>query len=509
MRLHAGRLSVLRKGDIGVDAVRHPVEIHMGNGNGRIVQEVMTAEDIQDLARLQLLVLPVGDRLAQIAQVLPHTGGKHVTVSLLQQISDAALAALGVDPDHVGVVGAVDIVRVDRNIGHAPALQLFFLPVLHALGDSVLMTARESGKHQRTGIGRTGVHVHPGALFVHLRKVRHIRKIKLRIHAVGIHIHGKRDDIHVSGALSVAEKRSLHPVGTGKKRKLGIGNAGTSVVVRVKRKGNKFPVLEVFAHVLHLRRIDVRQAHFHRDRQIDDYVVVGGRLQHVQHGVADLQRILRLGSGKALGGILKAEIALVLLRQLFDKLCAVHGNFLDLLPALAEHLLPLCHADRIVKVDNGGGSALASLKGLADDVLPALGQHLYRHVVGNHVLFDQRAEKLVLGLARRRKAHLDLLEAYRKQQAIEFQLFLKVHRDHQALVAVPHIHTAPDRRLFYFFPGDPPVMNAGGGIIPGTVFFRVHHNFSSSFCKMVVRVLLPKAHSSAIASISTSAPFGS
>ena len=60
----------------------------------------------------------------------------------------------------------------------------------------------------------------------------------------------------------------------------------------------------------------MRHCHLHRGRQIDDCLVVLGRLPHIQHCIADLQRIINLGLRKALGTVLEGKIALGLLSQL-------------------------------------------------------------------------------------------------------------------------------------------------------------------------------------------------
>ena len=45
--------------------------------------------------------------------------GRSRLVLGLEEVGDAALAGLAVDPDD-GLVGAADVVRVDRQVGHAP-----------------------------------------------------------------------------------------------------------------------------------------------------------------------------------------------------------------------------------------------------------------------------------------------------------------------------------------------------------------------------------------------------
>ncbi len=89
------------------------------------------------------------------------------------------------------------------------------------------------------------------------------------------------------------------------------------------------------------------------------------------------------------------------------------------------------------------GAPFHRLKGLADDVVTALGQHLHGDVGGDHVFFDEGAEELVLRLAGGGEAHLDLLEADLHQHLEKLQLFCKAHGHDQRLIAVPQIHATP------------------------------------------------------------------
>ena len=194
----------------------------------------MILENLKYFVNLKLLMLVVGDRLAQIAQVFAHTGREDVAVALLQKISYSALAALRVHSDDVCIVGAADIVRVDGDIGDVPLTKSLFLAVLHALCDSVLMAAGECREHQSSGIGGALINVHSGAFLIHADKVWHIGKVELGVNTVAIHIHCKGDNIHVAGSFAVAEESALYPVRARQDCKLGIRNAGSPVVVRVK-----------------------------------------------------------------------------------------------------------------------------------------------------------------------------------------------------------------------------------------------------------------------------------
>ena len=359
-------------------------------------------------------------------------------------------------------------------------MQLIFRSVFHALCNRILVAAGKRRKHQCARIRGSFVHMHTRAFFIFVHKVRHVGEVKLRVNTVGVHVHRKRNDIHVAGTFTVAEQRTLYAVCAGKERQLGVRNTRAAVVVRVQRQSHEFTVLEVLAHVLDLRSIHVRHTHFHRDRQIDDNVVRLARLQNVENRIADLQRVFRLGARKGLRRILKAEVAFVFGRKLFDELRTVYGDLLDLLLGLLKHLLALCNADRVIEVDNRARCALARVECLTDDVLAALGEHLHGNVLGNHVVVNQRAEELIFRLARRREADLDLLKADLQKHFVVFKFFFKAHRDDKALVAVAHIHAAPDRRLFNVVFFHPLVIFFRYREVPDLIFACVHHFAFSS-----------------------------
>ena len=126
-------------------------------------------------------------------------------------------------------------------------------------------------------------------------------------------------------------------------------------------------------------------------------------------------------------------------------------------------------------MDNGVGHPLQRIKGLADDMLPGLGQHLNGHIIRNHVPLDQRPQELILRVGSRRETHLDLLKTDIHQHLKKFQLLFQAHGLDQGLVAVPQIHAAPHRRLLYNVPAHPVVGDFRGHKIRSAVFFRYIH----------------------------------
>ena len=456
------------------DAV-HLSEVCLDDRERLIFIEEALLEDAEHFGSTQLLVAVVGDILDLVAQVFAHLGGQVVAVVLLQHKADAALAALAVDADDVGVVGAADVVRVDGDVGAGPAVFAVLLAVGHALGDGVLMAAGEGRKDQLARIGGALVDVHPGHTLIGGADVRHVGEIEFGVHAVAVHVHGQSDGIDVAGALAVAEQAALHALCTSQHGQLGTGYAGAAVVVGVGGDDDAVAVLEVPVTVFDLVCVDVRHAHLNGDRKVDDHRAVGRRLHDVQHGVADLDGIIDLGAGEALRAVLEQEVALVLLTELLDQPGTVGGDLLDLFLALMEHLLTLGRGGGVVEVDDRAGRALDGLEGAADDVVAALGQHLHGDIVGDHILLNEGAQELVLGLAGGREADLDLLEADPDQHLEELQLLFQAHGHDQCLVAVAQVHAAPCRCLFNVIFFDPAVVTGRYGVIPRCVLGSVHH----------------------------------
>jgi hypothetical protein len=98
-------------------------------------------------------------------------------------------------------------------------------------------------------------------------------------------------------------------------------------------------------------------------------------------------------------------------------------------------------------VDDRAPGSAQRLERALDQMVAALGEHLDRDVFGNHVLLDQRADEVVVGLAGAREADLDLLVAHPHQQLEHPPLALDRHRVDQGLVAVAQIDRAPARRF--------------------------------------------------------------
>jgi hypothetical protein len=124
---------------------------------------------------------------------------------------------------------------------------------------------------------------------------------------VRVEVQGDGDDVEVAGALAVAEERALDAIRTGEQGQLGGGDAGAAVVVRVQRDERAVAAGEVGAHPLDLVGVDVGRGVFDRGGQIEDDLVLDGRLPDVGDRLTDLQGKLELRAGEAFGRIFEAQ----------------------------------------------------------------------------------------------------------------------------------------------------------------------------------------------------------
>ena len=94
-------------------------------------------------------------------------------------------------------------------------------------------------------------------------------------------------------------------------------------------------------------------------------------------------------------------------------------------------------------------------------------------------MLDQAADKLKLGVRCGRKSDLDLPKAELTQKLEKFQLFLKVHRHDQCLIAVAQIDAAPARSLVNVLPFAPAAVGDRRIKIVAGIFLNVFHSKTS------------------------------
>ena len=119
--------------------------------------EIRRAEQLVKLGRRELAALGVGDRLHLLREVDLEPARQVEPVLAREQVRDAALPRLGVDPDDRLVVAA-DVLRVDRQVRHVPHLRRGALLRVHSLLDGVLVRARERRVHELSHPGMPRMH---------------------------------------------------------------------------------------------------------------------------------------------------------------------------------------------------------------------------------------------------------------------------------------------------------------------------------------------------------------
>ena len=430
-------------------------------------------EDVAHLLGRDLAALGVGDLLDHPRELHLQPARQVQLVLGLHDVGDAALAGLRVHPDH-GLVGAADVLRVDRQVRHLPAevvdldarLGGVGLHGLEALVDRVLVAAGERGVDQVAAPRVALVYGQLVAVLDGAADLVDVGEVDLRVDALGEQVHPQRDQVDVAGALAVAEQAPLDAVGAGLETQLGGRDAGAAVVVRVQRQHDGVAAGQVPVHPLDGVGVDVRRGHLDGRRQVDDHRRLRRRLPDRADRVADVDGVLELGAGVGLGGVLEAPVGGgVLLGEPQHVLRAVGRDLRDALPVGSEDDAALQDRRRVVEVDDRARRALAGLVGALDQLRAGLGEHLDRHVVRDHVLLDDLADEVEVGLARGGEADLDLLVAHPDEQVEHAPLAGRAHRVDQRLVAVAQVDGAPQRRL-----GDPLVR-------PGAVGqrYRLHH----------------------------------
>ena len=192
------------------------------------------------------------------------------------------------------------------------------------------MRAGESGEDQLARIRLTRVDAHARHALVKLDKLGHVGKVQLGIDAEREEVHGKRHDVRIARALTVAEKRALDALRARQDAQFRIRHAAAAVIVRMQGQSDGVAVLEILRNIGDLHAIDMRHRKLHGHGDVDDCRALRLRLPDVEHGIADLKSILRLRAREALGRILEAVVGACLRRKLGEEVRSLDGNLFDL-----------------------------------------------------------------------------------------------------------------------------------------------------------------------------------
>ncbi|CAB4920730.1 unannotated protein [freshwater metagenome] len=314
------------------------------------VREVLAGEDRPHLAGADLAALVVGDGLDDLRELDLQSPREFELVLGSHDVRDTALARLRVHPDD-RLVGAADILGIDREVGDCPVIVIDTHPGCRGIGlhdrealvDGVLMGAGERRVDEVAAVRMTFVHRDLVAVLDRSPHFIDVAEIDLRIDALAVEVHAEGDEADVAGALAVAEQAALDAIGTGHVAEFGCGNSGSAVVVGMQRDDERIAPGEVAGHPLNGVGVDVRGRHFDGGRQVDDDLAIGGWLPDIGHGIAHLDGEFEFGAGVGLGGVLEEHIGLVgdLLGELRAQLRTMDRNIHDAGTIEAEHHSPL------------------------------------------------------------------------------------------------------------------------------------------------------------------------
>ena len=253
----------------------------------------------------------VGEVVDAFADLRVHGLGQIEAVLAVEHIGNAAFARLGIDADD-RLVRAADVLRVDGEIGHAPwdlgIFCNFARASVEAFFDRVLMRAGERGEYQLAGIGLTLRHGQARDPLIDGADRRKVREIQPGGDAVTVHVESDRDDIEVAGAFAIAEERAFDAVRAGHQAKLGGGDAGAAVIVRVQRDDHRVPARQVAAHPFDHVGMDVGSGPLDGVRQVDDHFFLRCRLPDVDHARAAFECEVEFGVGERFGRVLQDHL---------------------------------------------------------------------------------------------------------------------------------------------------------------------------------------------------------
>ena len=236
------------------------------------------------------------------------------------------LPGLAVDADH-RVVGAADVRRIDRQVGHVPQRLPradSVAPLGKALLDRVLVRAGKRGEHEVAAVRMARMHRNLVAVFDRADDLVDVGKVDARVDTLREEVEPERHEADVARALAVAEEAALDPLRAGHQRELGGSNAAAAVVVRVYRQHDRIAARERRRHPFDLVGVEFGVAISTVAGRLTITLRAGVGCQIVVHRVADLDREVELGAGEALGRVLEHPIRTRARRRAFaDQLGAV------------------------------------------------------------------------------------------------------------------------------------------------------------------------------------------
>ena len=256
------------------------------------------------------------------------------------------------------------------------------------------MTAGESGEYELSCVGMARMDRQLRAFTSHRANLIHVREIQQRVHALTVEIHRHGHDVHVAGALAIAQQRAFHPVRTRHHAELGGGDRAAPVIVGVQGDDQRVTIFNLITEPLDLICIDIRRAHFNRSGQVDDDRPIRGRRQHLVHRIADRYGEIHLRAGKALGTVLKHPLCFrARVCGLFNQARTIDGNIANAISIETENVFPLHRRGAVVKVHHGPLDTLERGKSFLYEIRSRLHQHLHGDVIRDAILLNQFPQK--------------------------------------------------------------------------------------------------------------------
>ena len=348
--------------------------------------------------------------------------------------------------------------RVDRQVGQLPHDGVLVaasgvhlgLAGRETLLDGVLMRAREARVHEVTDVGDARGGLHLRAVLDRATDRIHIREVNARVDALAEQVQAQGHQVHVAGALALAQQATLDAVRASQEGQLGRGHTGATIIVGVDGQGDELAAAEVAAHPLDLVGEHVRGRTLDGGGQVEDDLAPLARLPHVHDGLTHLEGEVQLRIHENLRGVLEAENRLVAqaLLRLRDDLARTELGQLDRLRLVrVEHNLPEHGRRRVVEVNGGAREAHHGLDRALDQLGARLGEHRDRHVLGHRVVLDEGAHEVVVGLRGSGETDFDLLITQLNEQVEHAALAGRIHRLDEGLVAIAQVGGHPARRL--------------------------------------------------------------
>src|SRR5258708_194619 len=159
----------------------------------------------------------------------------------------------------------------------------------HTLIDRILVGTGERSKDQLARVWMTDWHLKSRAFLSNGLDRANIAKIQARINTLGIHIERYSNYIHAARTLAVTEECALYAIRTGQQAQFSAGDSRAAIIVRVQADDSCFAIAQVAAEPFDLVCMNIRRRDFNGDRKVQDDLVLGSWLPHVNNSFADLK----------------------------------------------------------------------------------------------------------------------------------------------------------------------------------------------------------------------------